>query len=77
MKKTGTRQEVWLGKARATVSGLTKDKLMLNKRNKLVSRARSEASKKNVSRLAPYMFKKKNKDNKNGERSTPIESSNR
>ena len=61
MKKVGTRIEVWEGKAMKTVSGLKKDAFMLNKRNKIVSKARSLASQKNISRLKGYQFKKKTK----------------
>lgn len=41
-KKRGTKQEVWDGGALQTKGGLNKDKLMLNKKNKVVSKARSE-----------------------------------
>jgi len=58
MRKTGTRAEVWAGTAERTVSGLTRDKFMLNKRNKVVSKARSLASQKNVDRLKPFQFQK-------------------
>ena len=71
MKRIGTRTEVWENKAEKTVSGLTRDKFMLNKRGKVVSKARSLASQKNVDRLKKYQFKKIDKDNKNdGERSS-------
>jgi len=42
VKKIGTKQEVWEGGALKTKGNLTKDKLTLNKRNKVVSKARSE-----------------------------------
>ena len=74
MKKVGTRQEVWEGTAEKTVSGLTKEKFMLNKRGKVVSKARSLASQKNIERLKQFQFRKAEKienDNKNGEHSTP------
>ena len=75
MKKVGTRQEVWNGEATKTVSGLTKDKFMLNKRGKVVSKARSLASQKNIERLKQFQFRKAEKidkdNNKNGEHSTP------
>ena len=70
MKRIGTRTEVWENKAEKTVSGLTRDKFMLNKRGKVVSKARSLASQKNVDRLKKYQFKKVDKDNKNGEHSS-------
>ena len=72
MKRIGTRTEVWEGIATKTVSGLTKDKFMLNKRKKVVSKARSLASQKNIERLKQFQFKKSDKDNKNdGEHSPP------
>jgi len=77
MKKVGTRQEVWDGKAEKTVSGLKKDKFMLNKRGKVVSKARSLASQKNIERLKQFQFRKADKidkDNKNGERSSSSKS---
>ena len=77
MKKVGTRQEVWNGEATKTVSGLTKDKFMLNKRGKVVSKARSLASQKNIERLKQFQFRKADKidkDNKNGERSSSSKS---
>ena len=70
MKKIGTRSEVWNGTALKTVSGLEKDSFMLNKRNKVVSKARSIASQKNIERLKQYQFKKIKKDNKHAERGT-------
>ena len=74
MKKVGTRQEVWDGKAEKTVSGLKKEKFMLNKRGKVVSKARSLASQKNIERLKQFQFRKAEKldkdNNKNGERSS-------
>ena len=68
MKTVGTRIEVWEGRALKTVSGLTKDSFILNKRNKVVSRARSLASQKNIDRLKQYQFKKLEKDNKHVQR---------
>jgi hypothetical protein len=44
MKKYGTRAEVGEGKAEKTRGGLTRDSLIKNKRNKWVSKKRSEAS---------------------------------
>ena len=65
MKAIGTRQEVWDGKSDHTASGLTKNKFKLNSRGKIVSKARSLASQKNVDRLRKYQFSKKGV---NGER---------
>lgn len=77
MRATGTRQEVWDGKADHTSSGLKKDKFILNKRGKVVSKARSLASQQNVERLRKFQFSKKEeptKIKKNGERSAPRKS---
>ena len=73
MKKVGTRVEVWNGKALKTVSGLKKDAFMLNKRNKVVSKARSLASQKNIGRLQQFQFKKMKKDKKNAKVGAPEE----
>merc|ERR1711964_683427 len=37
----GTRRQVWNGTRQKTMSGMTKDKLMRNKKGKIVSKARS------------------------------------
>ena len=41
MKKRGTRLEVWNGLAEHTGGGLTRDSLMMNRRGRIVSVARS------------------------------------
>ena len=55
----GTRQEVWAGEADKTRGGLSKEDLMLNKRNKLVSKKRSALAQNNVERLREYQYKKR------------------
>jgi hypothetical protein len=47
----GTKLQVWRGSALRTASGLTKDALMLNKHNKVVSRRQHEAGLKAIERL--------------------------
>ena len=42
MKKRGSKEEVYNGAALKTKGGLTKDKLIMNKRNKVVSKARAD-----------------------------------
>ena len=57
----GTKKEVYAaleGEMR-TSGGLFKSHLMKNKRGKIVSKARSLASQKNVGRLKKFQFKKK------------------
>jgi len=61
-RRIGTRLEVWEGSALQTSSGLKKEDF-LKKRGKIVSRRRSEASKKNAERLREYQFKKSEKKN--------------
>merc|ERR1711964_255648 len=41
----GSRRQVWNGSRQKTWGGLTKDKLMLNKRGRIVSKAKSALSK--------------------------------
>ena len=60
--KTGTKKDVWNApddQPMKTSGGLLKKDLCLSKRNKVVSRKRSEASKKNSERLRQFQFKKK------------------
>ena len=59
MKRTGTRQEVWENEAHHTRGGLQKKDLILNKRGKVVSKARSVLAQQNVKRLKQYQYKKK------------------
>jgi len=40
MKTIGSRAQVWHGTATHTAGGLTKEKLMMNKRGRIVSKAR-------------------------------------
>ena len=58
IKKHGTREEVWIGSVLSTKGGLTKDKLMLNTKGKLVSKARAEAAR------ARFLKMKTKKDSK-------------
>ena len=45
-KAIGSRREVFSGKAHRTSGGLTRDKLMRNKRGRIVSKKKSMAAKK-------------------------------
>jgi hypothetical protein len=49
MNKYGTREEVWLGQAYLTKGGLAKKDLMINKKDKIVSRVKHEIGKKLLS----------------------------
>ena len=54
-KTVGTKVEVWHGTAKHTSGGLTKGDLMLNKRGKIVSRAKHEAGLRNKGNLGAYL----------------------
>ena len=51
VKAVGTKLEVWKGKAKHTSGGLTKDKLMKNKRGKVISKKKHSAGIKAMARL--------------------------
>ena len=55
-RRFGTRDEVWNGQAEKTRGGLTKDKLMLSRTGRLVSKLKSEQAKQNY---AKYGFAKR------------------
>ena len=63
MRVRGNKREVWKGSAMKTASGLTKSDLVLNKRNKVVSKKQHERGKQNSERLRKHQFKKKNAKN--------------
>ena len=63
VRSVGSRIEVWEGTALKTSSGLQKKDFIM-KRGKVVSKKRSEASKKNCERLKQYQFQKANEVNK-------------
>ncbi len=50
-RKYGTRQDVWNEACTMTRGGLTKDKLMLSKTGKIVSKAKSESAKANYAKF--------------------------
>jgi hypothetical protein len=54
VKTTGSRKEVWEGKAKKTAGGLTKDKLILNAAGKPVSKAQHEKGLKQYKALEPW-----------------------
>lgn len=51
----GSKIQVWRGEARHTSGGLTKADLMINKRGKVVSRAKHEAGVRNKGNLGAYL----------------------
>ena len=60
MRTRGTKHEVFHGRALRTSGGLTKNELMLNKHNKVVSKKQSAAGKRRgAEALKKYQFKKK------------------
>jgi DVNP family len=59
MPAVGTRAMVWHGTAHHTSGGLTKDKLMMNKRGKIVSRKAHARGKKSLKHLIKAGYKAK------------------
>lgn len=59
IKKKGTKQEVFDGKALCTSGGLKKDDLILNHRGNIVSKKRSEQGKKQYGNLQKYREERK------------------
>lgn len=64
MKKKGSKQEVFEGKAYCTAGGLKKDDLILNKRGQIVSKKRSEQGKKQFKNLENFKKNKEDKEDK-------------
>jgi len=64
IKKKGSKEEVYEGKALCTAGGLKKEDLILNAKGKIVSKKRSEQGKKQIKNLENY---KKSKKEENGE----------
>ena len=63
MKVRGSKSDVWYGRAMKTPGGLTKDKLMVNRYGKIVSRKQSEAGKRRgTDSLKKWRFEKKSAD---------------
>ena len=63
MKTRGSKHDVYHSRAWKTAGGLTKDKLIVNKYGKVVSRKQSEAGKKRgTEALKKWRFEKKSKD---------------
>ena len=60
----GSKIQVWRGEARHTSGGLTKADLMINKRGKVVSRAKHEAGVRNKGNLGAYLQASKGKTQK-------------
>jgi hypothetical protein len=60
MQTTGTRAQVWHGSAKKTSGGLTKDKLMMNKHGRIVSKKKHASGKKTIKHLRKlgYVAKK-------------------
>ena len=60
LQMIGTKKQVWYSDSNEmhTAGGLYKKDLCLNRRNKVVSKRRSELSKANVSRLRAFQFQK-------------------
>lgn len=60
MQTIGTRAQVWHGNAKKTSGGLTKDKLMMNKHGRIVSRKKHASGKKTIKHLKKlgYVAKK-------------------
>lgn len=58
-KAMGDKMQVWMGEAHHTRTGITKDGLMVNKRNQVVYKKRSERAKElwSAHPMAQYMFK--------------------
>ena len=59
MPAVGTRAMVWHGTAHHTAGGLTKEKLMMNKRGKIVSRKAHANGKKALKHLVKAGYKAK------------------
>jgi hypothetical protein len=55
-RRYGTRDEVWSGMAEKTRGGLTRDKLILSRTGRLVSKVKSEQARANYKQ---YGFKKR------------------
>jgi hypothetical protein len=55
-RRFGTRDEVWSNVAEKTRGGLTRDKLMLSRTGRLVSKVKSEQARENYKK---YGFKKR------------------
>jgi hypothetical protein len=55
-RRYGTRDEVWANTARQTRGGLTRDKLMLSRSGRLVSKLKSEQARENYKKFG---FKKR------------------
>lgn len=66
IKKKGSKEEVYEGKALCTSGGLKKDDLCLNKSGKVVSKKRSEQGKKAIQNLTKIKEENKLKDNLGG-----------
>lgn len=60
MQTTGTRAQVWHGTAKKTSGGLTKEKLMMNKHGRIVSKKKHASGKKTIKHLRKlgYVAKK-------------------
>ena len=60
MQTTGTRAQVWHGTAKKTSGGLTKQRLMMNKRGRIVSKKKHALGKKTIKHLTKlgYIAKK-------------------
>lgn len=65
MKKKGSKQEVFEGKAYCTAGGLKKEDLILNKRGSIVSKKRSEQGKKQFKNIEHLRSKKKEENVEN------------
>ena len=55
----GTRAQVWHGTAKKTNGGLTKNKLMMNKHGRIVSRRKHALGKKSIKHLVKLGYKAK------------------
>ena len=58
MRVRGNKDDVYFGRATKTASGLQKKDLVLNKRNKVVSKRQHENGKANAERLKKHRFRK-------------------
>jgi hypothetical protein len=60
MQTTGTRAQVWHGTAKKTSGGLTKQRLMMNKHGRIVSKKKHALGKKTIKHLKKlgYVAKK-------------------
>jgi hypothetical protein len=58
-KTIGTRAQVWHGTAKKTNGGLTKNKLMMNKHGRIVSRRKHSLGKKSIKHLVKMGYKAK------------------